>query len=65
MPLALLIGDGPAEGLLALAAVPLALAPARAVRARTDGPALNGALAGTGMLLAAFSLLLAAGLLIG
>ena len=65
LPLALLIGDGPAEGLLALAAAPLALAPARAVRARTDGPALNGALAGTGMLLAVFSVLLAAGLLIG
>ena len=65
LPVALLIGDGPAEGLLALAAAPLALAPARAVRARTDGPALNGALAGTGMLLAVFSVLLAAGLLIG
>ena len=33
--------------------------------ARTDGPALNGALAGTGMLLAVFSVLLAAGLVIG
>ena len=65
LPVALLIGDGPAEGLLALAAAPLALAPARAVRARTDGPALNGALAGTGMLLAVFSVLLAAGLWIG
>jgi 1,4-dihydroxy-2-naphthoate octaprenyltransferase len=65
LPLALLVGDGPAEGLLALAAAPLALAPARAVRARTDGPALNGALAGTGMLLAVFSVLLAAGLVIG
>ena len=31
---------------------------------RTDGPALNGALAGTGALLAAFSVLVAAGLLI-
>ena len=65
LPLALLIGDGPAEGLLALAAAPLALAPERAVRTRTDGPALNGALAGTGMLLAGFSGLLAAGLFIG
>jgi 1,4-dihydroxy-2-naphthoate polyprenyltransferase len=65
LPLALLIGDGPAEGLLALAAAPLALAPARAVRTRTDGPALNGALAGTGMVLAVFSVLLAAGLVIG
>ena len=31
---------------------------------RTDGPSLNGALAGTGALLAAFSILLAAGLVI-
>jgi hypothetical protein len=34
------------------------------VRTRTDGPSLNAALAGTGRLLAAFSLLVAAGLLI-
>ena len=33
----------------------------RTVRTRTDGPALNGALAATGRLLAVFSLLLAAG----
>ena len=31
---------------------------------RTDGPALNGALAGTGALLAAFSLLVSLGLLL-
>jgi hypothetical protein len=31
---------------------------------RTDGPSLNRALAGTGALLAAFSVLLSAGLLI-
>jgi 1,4-dihydroxy-2-naphthoate polyprenyltransferase len=65
LPLALWLGDGPAQGLIALAAAPLAAAPARAVRTRTDGPALNGALAGTGMLLAVFSVLLAAGLLLG
>jgi hypothetical protein len=35
------------------------------VRTRTDGPSLNQALAQTGALLAAFSLLLAAGLLAG
>jgi 1,4-dihydroxy-2-naphthoate polyprenyltransferase len=64
LPLGLWLGDGPAEGLIALAAGPLALAPARAVRTRTDGPALNGALAATGVLLAAFSVLLAAGLLL-
>jgi 1,4-dihydroxy-2-naphthoate octaprenyltransferase len=65
LPLALCLADGPAEGLLALAATPLALAPLRAVRTRTDGPALNGALAGTGMLLATFSVLLAVGLALG
>jgi hypothetical protein len=31
---------------------------------RTDGPSLNAALAGTGVLLGAFSLLVAAGLLV-
>ena len=65
LPVALAIGDGPAAGLLGLAAAPLALGPVRAVQTRTDGPALNGALARTGMLLAAFSVLLAAGLLLG
>ena len=38
--------------------------PASAVLTRTDGPALNGALAGTGALLGAFSLAICAGLLI-
>jgi 1,4-dihydroxy-2-naphthoate octaprenyltransferase len=42
----------------------LALKPARAVMTHTDGPALNGALAGTGALLGVFSLLLSIGLLI-
>jgi 1,4-dihydroxy-2-naphthoate octaprenyltransferase len=65
LPLGLWLGDGPAAGLIALAAAPLALAPTRAVRTRTDGPGLNGALAATGLLLAAFSVLLAAGLLLG
>jgi 1,4-dihydroxy-2-naphthoate polyprenyltransferase len=65
LPLALLLGDGPAAGLLALLSAPLAIGPAGAVRTRTDGPALNAALAGTGMLLAAFSVLLAVGLLLG
>ena len=49
---------------LGLLSAPLAIKPARAVLGRTDGPALNGALAGTGALLAAFSLLVSAGLLI-
>ena len=36
----------------------------RAVSTRTDGPSLNAALAGTGRLLAVFSLLLSAGILL-
>jgi 1,4-dihydroxy-2-naphthoate octaprenyltransferase len=65
VPVTLLAAEGPAWGLLALAAAPLARRPLQAVITRTDGPSLNGALAGTGALLAAFSVLLAGGLLIG
>jgi 1,4-dihydroxy-2-naphthoate octaprenyltransferase len=50
--------------LLALAALPLAAPLIRTVSTRTDGPALNSALAGTGRLLALFSLLLAGGVLL-
>jgi 1,4-dihydroxy-2-naphthoate polyprenyltransferase len=50
--------------LLTLAALPLAPPLIETVSSRTDGPALNGALAGTGRLLAVFSLLLAAGVLL-
>jgi 1,4-dihydroxy-2-naphthoate octaprenyltransferase len=49
--------------LLALVSVPLALPLIRTVRERSDGPTLNEALARTGMLLGAFSLLLSIGLL--
>jgi hypothetical protein len=45
-------------------AEPLASPLVRTVEKRTDGPARNAALAGTGRLLAAFSLLLSAGLLV-
>ncbi|MFL5907012.1 MAG: 1,4-dihydroxy-2-naphthoate polyprenyltransferase [Solirubrobacterales bacterium] len=55
---------GPWWALLGFVTAPLALRPASAVLTRTDGPALNGALAGTGALLAAFSLAVSAGLLI-
>jgi 1,4-dihydroxy-2-naphthoate octaprenyltransferase len=48
---------------LAWLAVPLAVPVVRVVRTRTDGPALNGALAGTGQLQLAFCVLLSAGLL--
>jgi 1,4-dihydroxy-2-naphthoate octaprenyltransferase len=63
IPVTLLATGGPAWALLALAAAPLARSPLKAVLTRTDGPSLNGALAGTGALLAAFSALLAVGLL--
>ena len=65
LPVALLAGDGSAWGLLALLSAPLALAPLKALRNREDGASLNLALAATGQLLAAYSILLAAGLLIG
>jgi 1,4-dihydroxy-2-naphthoate polyprenyltransferase len=50
--------------LLSLAAAPLALPLVQTVRARSDGPSLNDALAGTGRLLALFSLLLSVGILV-
>jgi 1,4-dihydroxy-2-naphthoate polyprenyltransferase len=64
VPIALLFADGPAWALLALLAAPLAPGPLDAVMTRTDGPSLNRALAGTGALLAAFSALLSAGLVV-
>jgi len=64
VPITLLAADGPTWGLLVLLAAPLVPRPVGAVMTRTDGPSLNGALAGTGALLAAFSALLAAGLVI-
>jgi len=48
--------------LLCWLALPLALPVVRTVRTRADGPALNGALAGTGQLQLAFCVLLSAGL---
>jgi len=48
---------------LALLAAPLAVHVVRTVRTRTDGPALNGALAATGRLQLGFCVLLAAGIL--
>ena len=64
LPAALWIGDGSAWGLIGILSLPLAAAPVRAVRERTDGPALNGALAATGALLAAYAALVSIGLLI-
>ncbi len=64
LAIGLVAADGPGAAMIALLSAPLAIKPARAVLAATDGPTLNAALAGTGALLAAFSLLLAGGLLI-
>ena len=50
--------------LLPLLTIPLAVPLVRTVRTRTDGAALNGALAATGQLLGIFSLLLAIGVLV-
>jgi len=58
-----LAGELDAWVLLCWLALPLAVPLARTVRTRTDGPALNRALAGTGMLQLAFCVLLSAGIL--
>jgi 1,4-dihydroxy-2-naphthoate octaprenyltransferase len=49
---------------LPLLTIPLAVRLVRVVRTRTDGPSLNGALAGTGALQLAFCVLLSAGVLL-
>ena len=60
----LLGGEGLSPWLaLPFLALPLAVPVVGIVRSRTDGPALNGALARTGMLQLAFCVLLSAGLL--
>jgi 1,4-dihydroxy-2-naphthoate polyprenyltransferase len=64
LPIALLAGEASLLPLIGLAALPMAIGPLRAMSNRTDGPALNAALAATGALLAVFSLLVSAGLLI-
>lgn len=59
-----LMGGLSAWVLLTALALPVAVRLSRTLSSRTDGPALNAALAGTGMLLAVFSLLLAIGVLL-
>src|SRR3712207_1509871 len=58
-----LLGDLGPWLLLAAVSVRLAIPMVRVVRTRTDGPALNQALAGTGRLQLAFCVLLSAGIL--
>jgi 1,4-dihydroxy-2-naphthoate polyprenyltransferase len=62
-PLPWLFGSMSAWLLLPWIVAPLALRLARVVRTRTDGPALNGALAGTGALQLLFCVLFSAGIL--
>ncbi len=64
LPIALWAGDSSMLPLIGLLALPLAVPPLRTMANRSDGPALNGALAATGALLGVFSLLVTAGLLI-
>lgn len=64
LPIALVGGDASLLPLIAFASLPLAVPPLRTMSNRTDGPALNSALAATGALLGVFSLLVSAGLLI-
>ncbi|HEU4392873.1 MAG TPA: 1,4-dihydroxy-2-naphthoate polyprenyltransferase [Solirubrobacterales bacterium] len=64
LPIALLAGNASALPLIGLLALPLAVPPMRTLSNRSDGPALNGALAATGVVLAAYSLLVSVGLLI-
>jgi 1,4-dihydroxy-2-naphthoate octaprenyltransferase len=64
LPIALWAGEASALPLIGLLALPMAIKPMRIMSNRSDGPALNGALAATGALLGVFSLLVTAGLLI-
>ncbi len=62
-PLPWVLGSMTAWLLLPWATAPLALRLVRVVNGRTDGPSLNGALAGTGALQLLFCLLFSAGIL--
>ena len=64
LPVTLAIEDGPWAAMLGALSAPLVVPALNPVLNRTDGPALNGALAATGRLLGVFSLLVAAGLVI-
>jgi 1,4-dihydroxy-2-naphthoate octaprenyltransferase len=64
LPLILAFSDLEPWLLLPLACAPVALPLRRTLAAHRDGPSLNKLLADTGRLLAVFSLLLSAGLLL-
>jgi len=63
-PLPWLLGDLSPWLLLSWLAIPLAIGLVRTVRTHTDGPTLNGALAGTGMMQLVFCVLLSTGILL-
>jgi 1,4-dihydroxy-2-naphthoate polyprenyltransferase len=64
LPIALVSGEGSLLPLIGLLSLPLAARPMRVMSNRSDGPSLNAALAATGALLGAFSLLVSLGLLL-
>jgi len=64
LPIALVAGDASPWPLIGLLSLPLAIKPLRLMSNRSDGPSLNAALAATGALLGAFSLLVSLGLLL-
>jgi 1,4-dihydroxy-2-naphthoate polyprenyltransferase len=64
LPITLIGADTSLMPLIGLVSLPLAIPPLRTMASRSDGPSLNAALAATGALLAAFSLLVSAGLLL-
>jgi 1,4-dihydroxy-2-naphthoate octaprenyltransferase len=64
LPITLVGAEASLLPLIGLLSLPLAVPPLRALSRRSDGPALNAALAATGALLGAFSLLVSLGLLL-
>jgi len=64
LPITLLAAEVSALPLIGLLAAPLAIRPIQTLASHTDGPALNGVLEATGVVLALYSVLVSAGLLI-
>jgi 1,4-dihydroxy-2-naphthoate octaprenyltransferase len=64
LPISLAGGEASALPLIGLLAAPMAIRPMKVLASHTDGPALNAVLAATGGVLAVFSVLVSAGLLI-
>jgi len=64
LPVLIALLGGPWWIMLTFVCLPLAIRPSKAVLEKVDGPSLNGALAGTGMLLAGFGVFCTLGLLL-